>query len=237
MVDGRYSIPYIPEGVYAELRQAISSRDRIVKEQNALTNRIKRWLKIYFPEYLKVYTKFSAESGLLLLEKAPMPAEILELGVDGITQIWRERKLRAVGKKRPETLVEAAKNSVGIEGGICAKLELQLLLADYRTKQAQLEQVTEVLEAEVLKVPNVEKLLAIKGIGLITGAGFLSEVGEIGRFDSPKQIQKLAGLELKENSSGKKKGSDLHQQTWEKKAEKNPLSGGASADSEQYRVQ
>ena len=153
-----------------------------------------------------MYTKFSAESGLLLLEKAPLPAEILELGVDGITQIWRERKLRAVGKKRAETLVEAAKNSVGIEGGACAKLELQMLLADYRTKQEQLEQVEAVLEAEVLKVPHVEKLLAIKGIGLITVAGFLSEVGEIGRFDSPKQIQKLAGLELKENSSGKHKG-------------------------------
>ena len=69
VVDGRYSIPYIPEGVYAELRQAVSSRDRIIKEQNALTNRIKRWLKIYFPEYLKVYTKYSAESGLLLLKK------------------------------------------------------------------------------------------------------------------------------------------------------------------------
>jgi transposase len=126
VVDGRYSIPYIPEGVYAELRQAVSSRDRIIKEQNALTNRIKRWLKIYFPEYLKVYTKFSAESGLLLLEKAPLPAEIVELGVDGVTQIWREQKLRAVGKKRAETLVEAAKNSVGIEGGACAKLELQM---------------------------------------------------------------------------------------------------------------
>ena len=206
VVDGRYSIPYMPEGVYAELRQAISSRDRIVKEQNALTNRIKRWLKIYFPEYLKVYTKFSAESGLLLLEVAPLPSEIVELGVDGITQIWRERKLRAVGKKRAETLVEAAKNSVGIEGGACAKLELRLLLEDFRTKQEQMNQVTEVLEAEVLKVPHVEKLLAIKGIGIITVAGFLSEVGEIGRFDSPKQIQKLAGLELKENSSGKHKG-------------------------------
>ncbi len=206
VVDGRYSIPYIPEGVYAELRQAVSSRDRIIKEQNALTNRIKRWLKIYFPEYLKVYTKFSAESGLLLLEKAPLPAEIVELGVDGVTQIWREQKLRAVGKKRAETLVEAAKNSVGIDGGACAKLELQLLLSDFRTKQAQLEQVEAVIEAEVLKVPHVEKLLAIKGIGLITVAGFLSEVGEIGRFDSPKQIQKLAGLELKENSSGKHKG-------------------------------
>ena len=114
--------------------------------------------------------------------------------------------MKAAGIKRAETLVEAAKNSVGIDGGACAKLELQLLLSDFRTKQAQLEQVEAVIEAEVLKVPHVEKLLAIKGIGLITVAGFLSEVGEIGRFDSPKQIQKLAGLELKENSSGKHKG-------------------------------
>ena len=69
-----------------------------------------------------------------------------------------------------------------------------------------MKKVTKVLEAETLKDPNVEKLLAIKGIGIITVAGFLAEVGEIGCFTSPKQIQKLAGLELKENSSGKKKG-------------------------------
>ena len=168
VVDGRYAIPYIPEGIYAELRQAVSSRDRIVKELNALTNRIKRWLKIYFPEYLKVYRVFSAESGLLLLEHAPLPKEILKLGVEGITKIWRERKFRAVGMKRATPLVEAAQKRVGIEGSICAGMELQLLLEDYRTKQEQLRKVTELLEAATLKVPNVEKLLAIKGIGLIT---------------------------------------------------------------------
>ena len=52
----------------------------------------------------------------------------------------------------------------------------------------------------------MEKLLAVKGVGIITVAGFLAEVGDIGRFTSPKQIQKLAGLEPKENSSGKHKG-------------------------------
>jgi len=79
-------------------------------------------------------------------------------------------------------------------------------LEDYRAKEEQLEKVTAVLEAETLKVPHAEKLLSIKGVGLITVAGFLSEVGDIRRFDSPKQIQKLAGLELKENSSGKHHG-------------------------------
>ena len=198
--------PYLPEGIYADLREAVSSRDRIVKELNAATNRIKRWLKIYFPEYLTVYKIFSAESGLTVLEVAPLPKEVVKLGAEGVNRLWRDKKLRAVGMKRAQTLVEAAQNSIGLDGGECARMEMHLLLEDYRTKKAQLEKVTAVLEVETLKVPYAEKLLSIKGVGLITVAGFLSEVGDIRRFDSPKQIQKLAGLELKENSSGKHHG-------------------------------
>ena len=204
--EGRYSFPYIPEGIYAELREAISVRDQIVKALNATSNRIQRWLKIYFPEYLEVYKVFDSVSGLAVLKKAPLPKDVVELGVDGIVNLWREKKLRAVGKKRALTLVAAAKRSIGLTGGNCARLDLQLLLEDYSEKKEQLDRITAALQEETLKVPNVEKLLAVKGVGIITVAGFLVEVGDIGRFTSPKQIQKLAGLEPKENSSGKHKG-------------------------------
>ena len=122
--EGRYTYPYMPEGIYADLRQAVSSRDRIVKEVNALTNRIQRWLQIYFPEFLKVYGKFSAESALLVLETAPCPADVISLGAEGVNQIWRKHKLRGVGMKRAKALAEAAQKSVGMDGGICAKLDL-----------------------------------------------------------------------------------------------------------------
>lgn len=39
-----------------------------------------------------------------------------------------------------------------------------------------------------------------------TVSGFLAEVGDISRFDTTKELQKLAGLALVENSSGKHKG-------------------------------
>jgi len=162
VVDGRYCYPYIPEGIYQDLREVASSRDRIMKEHCIACNRIQRWLKIYFPEY--------------------------------------------VGMKKAMSLVEAAHNSVGIEGGNGARTELKLLIEDYRTKQTQLEKVTQNMMELTLQVPYAEKLLAIKGIGIVTVAGFLAEAGDIRRFESPKQIQKLAGLELVENSSGKKKG-------------------------------
>jgi len=51
-----------------------------------------------------------------------------------------------------------------------------------------LEAVEKALEETTLKVDHVEKLLAIKGVGIITIAGFIAEVGDIRRFKSPKQI-------------------------------------------------
>ncbi len=62
------------------------------------------------------------------------------------------------------------------------------------------------VERLVREIPGTEDMLSIPGVGLVTVAGFLAEVGDLTRYDNPKQIQKLAGLNLKENSSGIHKG-------------------------------
>ncbi|MDN5346841.1 MAG: transposase [Clostridia bacterium] len=49
-------------------------------------------------------------------------------------------------------------------------------------------------------------LLSIPGIGLVTVAGFLGEIGDPQNYEHWKQIQKLAGLNLSEQSSGQKNG-------------------------------
>jgi transposase len=207
VIEGRYNEPYIPEGVYADLRIATACRLRIIKELNGVKNRIQRWLKIYFPEYCKVYAKFEAVSSMIVLRSAPLPADIVALGVEGINKLWRDAKVRSVGMKRAKSLYEAAKSTIGCtNGSAAAKLEINLLIEDYRNKKNQYESVMAVIEQLCMQIPEVEKLLAIKGVGIVTVAGFIAEVGDIRRFQSPKQIQKLAGLALKENSSGKCKG-------------------------------
>ncbi len=57
----------------------------------------------------------------------------------------------------------------------------------------------------------MEKLLAIKGVGMSTVIGFVAEVGDIGRFTDPKQIQKLAGLEIVKKELWKEKRSAKNQ--------------------------
>ena len=77
-----------------------------------------------------------------------------------------------------------------MEAGEAARLEIWVLVNDYILKAEQLKRLDEYLEEKVKEVPNVEKLLAIKGVGMSTVIGFIAEVGDIGRFTDPKQIQK-----------------------------------------------
>ena len=205
--EGRYMIPYLPDGVYADLRTASNMRFQVQSELTRILNRISRWFSIYFPEYKTVYGNLDAASGMLVLKKAPLPEDILALGVDGINKIWRDAKMRAVGKQRAQTLVDAAEHSIGSkEGAISARMEMRMLIEDYESRKARLQEIMILVEELVAKIPMAEKLMEIKGVGLKTVSGFLAEVGDISRFKNPKELQKLAGLALVENSSGKHKG-------------------------------
>lgn len=207
MLEGRYNIPYIPEGLYAELRVAMNCRWRISKELTSAQNQIQRWLKIYFPDHGKVFGRFTGAASMALLHNAPLPTDLVGLGAERINLIWRKMKLRAVGMKRASQAVHAAKASVGCTEGItAARVELRLLLEDYDAKLRQYEEIMSMIEALCGQIPAVKELLKIKGIGIVTIAGLFAEIGDIGRFESPRQLQKLAGLAITENSSGKHKG-------------------------------
>lgn len=64
----------------------------------------------------------------------------------------------------------------------------------------------QIIEKKLTQIPYIDKLLEIKGIGMVKVCGFIAEVGDIRRFVNPKQLQKLAGYAIVSNNSGKHKG-------------------------------
>ena len=205
--EGRFSYPYIPTGIYAEIRNLSNLRLQAQEEMTRIKNRIARWFSIYFPEIKDVYKNLDAVSGMMVLKVAPLPQDIKKLGVEGINQIWRNAKLRAAGRKRAKTLLEAAKHSIGSqEAPDSARMELNHLLYDHERYQKRIEKLMDKLEEKLSEIPYIDKLLKIKGVGLKTVSVLIAEVGDIRRFDNPKQLQKLAGYGIVECSSGKHKG-------------------------------
>lgn len=205
--DGRYFYSYMPTGVYAELRNASNRRFVLVEELTRAKNRIQKWIAVHFPEYKGIYTHIDAKGGLLVLKQASTPEDIVKLGVEGILKIWKAEKLRGNGRKKAMLILNAAVNSIGLKSGLTeARMEIQDLIEDYELETKRLERVNDLIKELCQQIKYVDKLLKIRGIGITTVAGFIAEVGDITRFDDPKELQKLAGLELVADSSGRHNG-------------------------------
>ncbi len=205
--EGRFSYPYMPVGIYAEIRSLSNLRFQAQEKLTRIKNRLARWFSIYFPEYKDVYGDLKAVSGRMVLKAAPLPEDIIKLGAEGVNRIWRDAKLRGAGMKRAKTLVTAAEHSVGSrEAPEAARMELKNLLNDMYVYASRLEELLRRIEEKLKEIPYIDNLLAIKGIGMVTVSGFIAEAGDIGRFDNPKQLQKLAGYAIVANDSGKHNG-------------------------------
>lgn len=205
--EGRYMMPYIPTGLYAEIRSLSNQRLQAQESLTRAKNRLAKWFNVYFPEYKDVYVSPDAISGLMVLKQAPLPRDIVALGAEGVNKIWREAKLRGCGLKKAGRLVDAAEHSIGNhEAPEAARIEIKNLLDDVEMYARRVDGFMEELQKKMAEVPYVDKLLEIRGIGIKTVVGFVAEVGEIGRFTDPKQIQKLAGYAIVSCESGKHKG-------------------------------
>jgi transposase len=207
VIDGRYSEPYIPEGIYSDLRIAMNMKESLSKNLNIIKNKVDHWLDKYFPEFNEVFADWEGKAALISLTEFSIPEKVLSAGVQSIVETWKKSVKRGIGFNRAVRLVEAAKISVGIKEGLrMAEKELEANLEQYNLYLKQYEQLEKEIEEMALQIPGVKEMLTIKGVGIMTAAGFVSEVGDIKRFTHPSQIQKLAGLNLIENSSGKHKG-------------------------------
>lgn len=205
--DGRYALPNLPQGIYAELREAMKIRDHLSTDLRVVQGRIHNWLDRYFPEFLTVFKDWECKSARQMLGLCLMPYELVSQSEESLLKHLREVAKRGLGIERMRGLKAAASRSVGIrEGTELAKIELQLLLTQYELLESKFEELEVKLDELLEQIPHVKPLLAIKGIGRVSIAGFLAEVGDIERYRHPKQIIKLAGLNLKENTSGKHKG-------------------------------
>mgnify|MGYP001039295666 FL=1 len=205
--DGRYSEAYLPHDVYADLRVLTTARNSVNRQKNALENTILAVMDEYFPEFTKVFKHpFKGKAAMQVLKACPFPKYILEMGTEGVKAEIKKAVKRTVGRKRAQLLVDTALASVGVDYGVeSAQCKLRLLLESLELANRQLAQIEAEMAAALQKTGISEYLLSIKGVGVVSLAVCLGELGDPLRFDDPRQLSRLAGYNLVEDSSGKNK--------------------------------
>lgn len=205
--DGRYYEVYMPQDIFAELRVLSNTRVSLMKRHNALKNTITAVLDEYFPELLEVFKyPLKGKASMQILKSCPFPSLILEQGVNGVLAEIKKAVKKTVGIKKAQQLVETAKDSIGVNYGTAsAKLKVGIMIEELELLTKQLEQIESAMELALADTGMKEIILGIPGIGVVTAASFLGEIGDPMRFDHPRQISKMAGYNLVEDSSGKNK--------------------------------
>ncbi|MDF9839624.1 MULTISPECIES: IS110 family transposase [Paenibacillus] len=205
--NGKYSEPKLPTSVYADLRILMNLREKIMVNFGQVQRRVQNWLDRFFPEYTQVFKDWEGKASRITLGEFPTPGEVVEMGTEAIVQRWKKDVKRAVGAKRAQYLMETARSSIGLTEGLpAAKIEIKMLLEQYEMFARQLEEILAEVERLLSQIPGTEEMLTVPGVAVVTLAGFLAEVGDLSGYEHGQQIIRLAGLNLKENSSGKKKG-------------------------------
>lgn len=205
--DARFFEPYLPEGIWAELRNVSNTRAELVRKQNAVKCRLVATIDEYFPEYTKVFKNVLSRTSEEILKECPFPEDIKSIGKEELLKHIKKTVKRGYSKKQLETIYELANESIGTEEGIeGAKFQLNMYIEEAKLLDKQIKMTEQELERQLKETGYYESLISIQGIGIVSAAMFVGEVGDINRFDSYEQIRRYAGLNLVENSSGNHKG-------------------------------
>ena len=207
MKDGRFSYPRILKDIEAELRIGSTLRSKLTEDLSSIKNRIIRWLDRYFPEFTQVYPTFG-KMAFATLEKTPLPQDIVGKTAEELVFLYRQVEgMRAPQLPKAKLLVDVATQSIGLtEGPQMARFEIATLIRQYRLLEEEIEVVNSHLAELAKSTEEYVYLSSVPGIGDATIVDLLSEVGSFSHYEDPRQLIKLAGLTLRENSSGQHQG-------------------------------
>ena len=74
---------------------------------------------IRFPEFNTVFKAWDGIAATSILKHCPIPAKIVEIGVEGIMRFWQQ-ELKKPSIKRANAIVQTARGSIGRTAGSVA---------------------------------------------------------------------------------------------------------------------
>jgi transposase len=191
--------------VGAELKEAARFAMRLVRDQAEVCQRIQRLVDVGFPELREVWDDPTCLSALAVLRKAPTAKAVGRLRLETLAQLKRPGEAaRAIGPAKAAQLKRLAAESVAApELEAQVGFEMQLLISQYDLYEQQIT-VAEKRAQSLLDGDVARRLMTIPGVGPVTAATLMAEIGDIWRFEDVDQLMAYAGVHPKEQSSGKK---------------------------------
>jgi transposase len=201
----RPAVTRLPDVATEELRELVRLRDRIVQEIGDRVRQLHRLVDLGFPEFTRYVRTLDSYLATALLHAFPTAKAFERVGPTRVSKIVYDGRHR-VGKELATQLVEAARRSVGAHHGSAYQVQVRYLCEDLDVLRQRLREVDGDLERH-LDAHEVGSLLTtIDGIGPLTAARLIAELGDPTSFESPAALAAYVGAIPALRQSGKRTG-------------------------------
>ena len=206
--EGKYIDTVIEGGIFSQLRTLAKVREKILRYSVSTQNTLGAVLDDYFPELKKIFSSMKTRSLWAILRSCPFPQDVLRFELSMIREIISKSSYRkASAAKKARDLYEAAQESIGLKDVSEAdRYRLKRCLEEVMRSEILLKEVGIQMKHLLKQISCSEYLLSIPGVGPISAAVFLGELGNPEHFTHPKQIIKYAGYDPQERDSGNRIG-------------------------------
>jgi transposase len=162
-----------------------------------------------FPEYEKLFSNVFVTSSRALLLEAVSAQDFVDFNLDELTELLATKSRSRFGVEKAQQIQEQARRSIGV-GFLAdaAHIEMRCLLAQLSLLEEQQIEVEKAVEELMQQIP--QHITSIPGVGLVTGAAILAEIGDVTRFESPEKLVAYAGIDASVHQSGQFEAKKMH---------------------------
>jgi len=187
-----------------ELHSLCIAYDKLVKDRSRNKARLRALMEEIFPEYLQCLN-VDIDTSLYLLGKYFLPEHFQALNIkEEAANIYRISRGNH-GLETLQKLKEHARHSIGVEKA-GEEAGVRLVLDAWTAEIRQLDKSIDVISGRMIELAQrseyIEILTSLMGISDISAARFIGECRDLSLFKHYKQIEKMAGLNLRISDSG-----------------------------------
>lgn len=187
----------------AELRLLATERRRLGVEETRLKNRLHAALDLAWPEFASYFADLKFDTPLAILERWTLPRELGAASVRSVFAVAKKTSRNHVPLERVRRMVASAQESIALDDGAFArKAEIRRLIIRWQLVRDHVAIVEARLAQLVDVTPAAKALTTVPGIGVVCAATIVAEIGDPNNYESPRQILKLAGMNLVRRQSG-----------------------------------
>ena len=183
------------------LRTLTRFRTYLVESISDLKRKVVCVLDQVFPEYQSIFSDIFGKTSKESLLQFSSPIEFELVSSQTLAGLLAKLSRKQVDSAKAAQLKAAASCSFGVT---FAKSSFTFQLKALIEQISFIEKQVKETETEIAGI--MEKLdspiTTITGIGNVTGAAIISEIGDISKFDSPRKLVAFAGLDATVTQSG-----------------------------------